>query len=167
MKFDTIKTRPKELLALTGYTLEEFEFLLPQFEEELRKAAITLEGKKRQHQSTTYKNSPLPTTSDRLFFILVYFKQNPTQSLQGTAFGMTQPKANIWIHFLTPVLNSTLKTMGMSPCENMEELSEQTGTVFLHDGTERPIQRPKNNEIEKKHYSGKKNSYGQKQCDGQ
>ncbi len=58
----------------------------------------------------TYRNSPLPTTEDKLLFILVYLKQAPIQTLPGQLFGLSQSNANKWIHLLHRVLNHALAT---------------------------------------------------------
>ncbi len=80
--------------------------------------------------------------------------------MQGTLFGLSQSKANIWIHFLSPILKSALATQGEVPARSMEELKmEENPQVFLHDGTERPIQRPKEEEKQKEFYSGKKKGH--------
>ena len=41
----------------------------------------------------------------------------------------------------------------------MEKLPPQDATVFAHDGTERPILRPKDNELQKECYSGKQKKH--------
>ena len=94
MNFQSISKKTNEFLALTGLELDEFNELLPHFKKALSQTTYTLEGKQRQKQCTSYRNSPLPDSEDKLFFILVYFKQYPTQSFMGTSFGMSQPKAN-------------------------------------------------------------------------
>ena len=77
--------------------------------------------------------------------------------MQGTLFGLSQPKANAWIHFLSPILKAALATLGAVPVRSMDDLEmEGEAQVFLHDGTERPIQRPKDEEQQKEFYSGKK-----------
>ena len=53
-------------------------------------------------QFSVYKNCPLPTPEDRLFFILTYLKTYSLQVVQGRLFGMGQSKANQWIHVLLP-----------------------------------------------------------------
>lgn len=156
-QFEMTSQRPSQFLSMTSYTLREFDALLPPFEEALLKTKKTLEGKARQRTYSPYNNSPLPSPADKLFFILVYQKQYPLQSMQGRFFGMSQPKANSWIHFLSPLLQWALSTLGAVPARSMEELEiEEDSQVFLHDGTERPIQRPKDEEKQKEFYSGKK-----------
>jgi len=156
--YERASQNPTEFLSMTSYTVPEFEALLPSFEEELLKTKKTLEGKERKRKYSHYSNSPLPSPADQLFFIRVYQKQYPLQSMQGTLFGMSQPKANAWIHFLSPILKSALATLGEVPARSMEALSmEGDLQAFLHDGTERPIQRPIEEEQQKEFYSGKKN----------
>lgn len=122
----------------------------------------TLEGKRRtKRKYSTYKNSPLPTIEDKLLFILVYLKQAATQELHGTLFGMSQPKANKWIHLLHPLLNRALTAADELPVRDAAqlELSEEEQSLFFHDGTERPINRPKDKEDQKMYYSGKKKQH--------
>ena len=156
MKFEDVVNNPSKFVAMTGYFPDEFYALIPWFEQSLAESRYTLEGKGRQNRLTSYKNSPLQTINDKLLFILVYFKQYPTQVVLGEIFGISQSKANLWIHFLTPVLQSALSKSGQAPARNMEDLVLQDAAVFMHDGTERPIQRPSDNAEQKKYYSGKK-----------
>ncbi len=71
---------------------------------------------------------------------------------------MSQPVANKWIHILHPCLNQALAAVGERPARNVEELhlAPEKGQLFFQDGTERPIQRPKDPEIRDIFYSGKK-----------
>lgn len=157
MNFQKSSKKPREFLALTGLELVEFTKLLPMFKTALSQSKYTLEGKRRQKSSVSYKNSPLPTFEDKLFFILVYFKQYSTQSYMGASFDMSQPKANVWIHYLSPLLKYALSKADLSPARSADGLLEEDGSVFSHDGTERPIQRPKKDQ--KTFYSGKKKAH--------
>lgn len=114
-----------------------------------------MEGKERTRKFCFYKNGLFPTVEDMLFFILVYFKQYPTQTYHAKSFNTQQPKANQWIHFITPILQKALAVSGVTPCRDMAELELPQPELFSHDGMERPIQRPKNNEQQKIFYSGK------------
>ena len=49
---------------------------------------------------TVYRTCPLATPEDRLFFLLTYLKTYAVQVVQGRLFGMSQSKANQWIHVL-------------------------------------------------------------------
>ena len=74
-------------------------------------------------------------------------------------FGISQAKANLWIHYLTPILASALHKKDAMPCRDMENLCLEKASVFTHDGTERPIQRPKDKKKQKENYSGKKKAH--------
>ena len=118
---------------------------------------LTLTGKSRKRAYSEYKNSPLPTFSDQLFFSLVYHKQYSLPTVQGALFGISQPKANQWIHFLTPNLKKALSELGETPARDSQEVEfSNEDSLFLHDGTERPIQRPTDSQAQKDGYSGKK-----------
>ena len=86
-----------EFLDLTSLTLAEFQQLVSPFEAafQAHMAAWRLDGKPRTaRRFTVYKNCPLATPEDRLFFILVYLKTYALQVVQGRLFGMGQSKAN-------------------------------------------------------------------------
>jgi hypothetical protein len=130
LRYRDLPTHTTDLLDLTSLTVNEFEALVPHFEEAFLRymADWTLQGRGRQARSyTTYQNCPLPTPQDRLLFILVYLKQNPIQTLQGRLFGMRQSKANQWIHVLLPVLRNALRTVGDAPCRSVAALRDRLG----------------------------------------
>ena len=121
--------------------------------------AYTLEGKKRSKRHyVEYCNSPLRRIEDKLLFIVVYLRKATTQDIFGEVFKMSQPVANKWIHILHPCLNQALAAVGEMPARNVQELqlAPEKGQLFFQDGTERPIQRPKDPEIQAVFYSGKK-----------
>ena len=162
-KYQEYREKPREFLALTGSTYEEFEALLPHFRKCYYEWMKThrLDGKPRgNRRHVDYKNSPLSTNEDKLFFILAYLKANNLQTVQGALFGISQPKANLWIHCLHTVLNHTLGVLGELPARQMKDVcfDEKEDSLFFHDGTERPIQRPVEPVAQRKYYSGKKNS---------
>jgi hypothetical protein len=130
LRYRDLSTHTTEVLDLTSLTVEEFTALVPPSEAAFLDdmADWTLPGRRRQaRRYTTYKNCPLPTPEDRLLFILIYLKQNPTQILHGRVFGMRQSKATQWIHVLLPVLRTALHTLGDAPCRHMEALRTRLG----------------------------------------
>src|SRR5215471_20214103 len=78
---------------------------------------------------TVYKNSPLPTPEDRLFFILVYLKTYALQVVHGRLFGIGQSKANQWIHVLLPALLVALRTLGDAPARSLAALAQRLGVL--------------------------------------
>ena len=116
-RYETLKTQPKRLLSLTGYTLEEFSALLPYFSKRFLASVETktLEGNqpRKKRRYTHYKNSCLPNFEDKLLFILMYLrKETMTQDVLAELFGTSQPVANKWIHRLLPIVNRALADLG-------------------------------------------------------
>src|SRR2546425_14973 len=130
VRFTDVQARPTEFLDLTSLTLDEFQQLLPPFEAAFHAhmAAWRLDGKPRTaRQFAVYKNCPLPTPEDRLFFILTYLKTYALQVVHGRLFGMGQSKANQWIHILLPALLAALRTLGDAPARSLTALAQRLG----------------------------------------
>ena len=88
------------LRALTSLEADDFAAIVPVFDACFleRMQHYTIDGLPRLNRRyTPYKNSPLPTTEDKLLFILVYMKQHLTQEVHGQLFGMIQSDANKWL----------------------------------------------------------------------
>src|SRR6266571_2943786 len=130
LRFTELQSRPMEFLAFTSVTLDEFQQLIPPFEAafQARMAAWWMDGKPRTaRRFTVYKNCPLPTPEDRLFFILTYLKTYALQVVQGRLFGMRQSKANQWIHVLLPTLLAALRALGDAPTRSLTALAQRLG----------------------------------------
>ncbi len=130
VRFADLQSRPTEFLDLTSLTLDEFQRLVPPFEAafQAHMAAWRLDGKPRTaRQFAVYKNCPLPTPEDRLFFILTYLKTYSLQVEHGRLFGMGQSKANQWIHVLLPALLAALRTLGDAPARFLTALAQRLG----------------------------------------
>jgi Helix-turn-helix of DDE superfamily endonuclease len=128
LRYTTERTKTNRLLDLTSLTVEEFELLVSPFERAFlaHMQNWTLEGKPRTaRRYSQYASCPLPSPEDRLFFILTYLKQAPTQSFHGAAFGMGQPKANQWIQALLPALRGALASLGNLPSRNLSDLRQR------------------------------------------
>ena len=132
VQFTDVQTRPTEFLDLTSLTLDEFQRLVAPFEAAFQAHMATwrLDGKPRTaRQFAVYKNCPLPTPEDRLFFILTYLKTYSLQVVQGRLFGMRQSKANQWIHVLLPALLAALRTLGDAPARSLAALAQRLGVT--------------------------------------
>src|SRR5687768_17887139 len=130
VRFIDVQARPTEFLDLTSLTPDEFEQLMAPFEDafQAHMAVWRLDGKPRpSRQFSVYKNCPLPTPEDRLFFLLTYLKTYSLQVVQGRLFGMGQSKANKWIHILLPALQVALRSLGDSPARSLAALAQRLG----------------------------------------
>ena len=132
VRFADLQSRPTEFLDFTSLTLDEFQQLVPPFEAafQVHMAAWRLDGTPRTaRQFSVYKNCPLPTPEDRLFFLLTYLKTYSLQVVQGRLFGMGQSKANQWIHVLLPVLLAALRALGDAPARSLTALAQRLGVT--------------------------------------
>src|SRR4051794_3248131 len=130
LRFTDVRDRPTEFLDFTSLTLDEFQLLVPPFEAafQAHMREWRLDGKPRTaRQFSVYKNCPLPTPEDRLFFILTYLKTYALQVVQGRLFGMGQSKANQWIHVLLPALLAALRALGDAPARSLTALAQRLG----------------------------------------
>src|SRR5262249_38293021 len=138
VRFADVQARPTEFLDMTSLTLEEFQQLVPPFEAafQAHMAVGRLGGKPRTAPPVSvYKNCPLPTPEDRLFFLLTYLKTYSLQVVQGHLFGMGQSKANQWIHVLLPALQAALRTLGDTPTRSLEALAQRLGMAVADAAT--------------------------------
>jgi hypothetical protein len=107
LTYTTLKVRPREFLAATGLTHEEFLRVLPAFVTAYTTCYPldkTWQGKGRQRQVGGGANGILSQMEDKLLFILVYPKTNPLYTMHGLHCGLSQPQTNDWMHRLLPVL---------------------------------------------------------------
>jgi len=166
LTYETLKKKPKDLLALTGLARREFEEVLPAFAQALAAAELQAKPKpkKRQRAPGGGRKPGLRTVEDKLLFVLVYTKTYPLQVVQGQLFEMSQSSANEWIHCLLPVLAAALDALGVMPEREgpqaaQHERRQGEAPDLIVDGVERRRQRPKDPKIQAIHYSGKKKGH--------
>ena len=75
---------------------------------------------------------------------------------------MSQSVANTWIYRLSTVLKAALAKADYLPArlaeEMLERLAHEGAQPLGLDGTDRRVNRPQDNELQKTYYSGKKKS---------
>src|SRR5436190_23529241 len=148
--YHDLKTKPKEFLAVTGLTHEEFLHLLVVFSTVYQAAYqnTTVEGQPRRRKPGGGTHGKLSCIEDKLLFILTYEKTYELQTLLGLHFGLSQPQVNHWIHRLMPLLQEALKQGKYTPERDPDKVAdyldkEGAPTDLVLDGTERRRQRPK------------------------
>lgn len=169
MSITRVLKRERLCLALTGLTPQEFTDLVPVFAKVLKQQQL-----KQYRQQTNRQRKPgggrksfLKTVEDKLFFILFYFKTYPTFDVLGCFWDRDRANTNRAYQYLTPILEKTLKKKLVLPKRQIKSADEffeifpEAKEVFI-DGTERPIQRPKNKDQQKANYSGKKKRHTRK-----
>ncbi len=139
LRYQDVAQSPARLRALTSLEPDAFAALVPVFDAccLARMRDYTMDGLPRLNRRyTPYKNSPLPTTEDKLLFMLVHMQQNLTQEVQGRLFGMRQSVANKWLQLLRPVLQCALQRENALPSRQVtidpdsETISAARGPFF-------------------------------------
>jgi hypothetical protein len=169
LSYHTLKEKPRVLRAFTSLEREEFETLLIPFEQAWD-AYVTYRFQHEKARKRRYGGGRKPhlwAIEDKLLFILFYFKVYPLQEVIAAFFGMSQGRANEWIHKLSPILENALGAAQCLPERNPQNLEQVLALCasldFIIDGTERPAQRPTDAIEQKDQYSGKKKAYAQEQ----
>lgn len=170
MKYEQWLHNPVRFLAMTGYTVAQFSELLPYFidshDRYLSKYHLNGQVRSGARRYVLYKNSPLGHHAERLAFILSYLKLNPLQEAHADLFLMQQKQCNEFIHCLKIILDASLNQLSMMPATSDEELQTKLAQIteekekhLFHDGTEREIPRPKDQDAQSDNYSGKKKKH--------
>jgi hypothetical protein len=161
-----IPTDYRSMLSLTSLTAAEFFELLVPFNELWQRyhAHYDLKGERRRIEKfSEHSSMSLKGSLDKLFFLLVYLKQNPLQHYQGFCFGMSQGKVSQWLQVLLPLLEQSLAKLQQLPCREPSHfylsLRLLSGQVLLLDATERAIPRSVDNERQRHEYSGKQQEH--------
>jgi len=185
LRYENLKDKPETFLAFTGLNTKEFQILLQAFtlawelyiqQNSLPPDVVPPTNGRTELRQRDYgggRKARLSTCEEKLLFILVYFKIYPLQEVLAFHFDMSQSQACEWIHILSEVLRMSLKELCHIPerdAQKVKELLEpyidesvEFGKVgkenFAIDGTERRRQRPKDQEEQKRFYSGKKKAH--------
>src|SRR4029453_15862641 len=170
LTYAILPDRPREFLAATGLTPDEFARVLPAFSAAytvLYPPDKTWAGKVRQRQSGGGAKGIFSPMENKLPLNLVYQKTNPLQTLHGLQFDLSQPQTHYWIHHLLPVLRCALAALDMAPERDASRVARsplmlEGAPVGALDGTERRRQRPTEAAKQTAHYSGKKKAHTDK-----
>ena len=160
LRYNEVKNDSRLLQVLTSLSTDEFELFLPIFRDTL----VSYFGGMWEEEPPTGPGArpKLESAENALFFILFYFKNYPLQEVIGFFFGLSQSRANELIHDFSIVLRESLRLHKNLPERIADKLSDfisEENQGLSIDGTERRIQRPKDDEEQKKNYSGKKKAH--------
>lgn len=157
--YESVKQHKAMFLSLTSLTVKEFDELCVGFAETWN------EHTHQQEKDPSKGGRPyaLDVMEDRLLFILFYLKTYPLQMVLAYSFEICQGEANFLVHQLSLVLRMTLKKEGFTPPritdEMLARLEQESSQDYGMDGTERRINRPADEDVQRFFYSGKKHCH--------
>jgi len=163
LEYERLRKDQRRFLALTGLTPKELTELHLAFRQAYEKASPrdkTAAGNARKRKAGGGRKGRLRTTEQKLLFSLGYQKVYPRQALLGEVFELSQSRANRWIHVLLPILKQALDTVGVLPTREPDKFARherrhQEARELIIYGTDPRRQRPKSQEKQALHYSGK------------
>jgi Helix-turn-helix of DDE superfamily endonuclease len=168
LSYDRLKNNPRVLRALTSLNPEEFDTLLIPFEQAWQ-ADVSTHSRHKASRKRRYGGGRQPrlgTIEDKLLFMLFYCKVSPLQEVIAHVCGMSQGRANAWMHTRSPLLESALGAAHCFPERNPQHLAHVlalgVSVDCTIDGTERPVHRPTAPVEQQEQYSGKKKTPGEK-----
>lgn len=170
-------TNKRIMRALTGLSPKEFTELAPAFEEAYEQAKWEKYEKepRRERKPGAGPKGIVKTTEEKLFLILFYFKCYPTFDVLAFLYDCNRSNACRRQQHLSGILEKALGRKMALPKRQLSRLEEllevfpQAQDLFI-DGTERPTQRPKQAECQRKNDSGKKKRHTRKNlvvCDAE
>jgi len=164
MKIERALQDDRLLKAVIGMGREEFLELLEKFSPIATRVPYK---RNRKRKAGAGRKHTLETTEQKLFYILFYMKCYPTFDLAGYFFDTDKSQAKRWVDDMRAKLEKALGKALALPARKirgLKEFLERFPEVkeLIVDGTERPVQRPKNKQKQKERYSGKKRKHTQK-----
>lgn len=167
---NTILPLPKadsKFRTLTGLNQDEFTDLLKVFDAKVTHKQMFYTNKNIRRSRPLFQESPLSSlfgSTKKLWFMLLYMKENPNQAYQGYLFGISQSKVSEWISYLSPVLESSLSALGFTPQvgDRFRYQENEKTSWLLVDVVETLVPRSTDYENQKDEYSGKKKAHTQK-----
>ena len=150
--------------AVIGMGRKEFLGLLGKFTPFVARARYK---RNRKRKAGAGRTDTLETPKGKLFYMLFYMKCYPTYDVAVFFFGVDKSQTKRWVDDFRVALEKALgKAMVLSVRKKrgVEEFLERFPAVraLIIDGTERPVQRPKDKKKQKERYSGKKKKHTQK-----
>lgn len=170
LNLERILNQDRLLRAMTGLNRKAFDALLTSFGQAYEERVSKRPGERKRAPGGGRK-ARLLTIEQKLFYVLLYCKCYPTFDLLSVLFDFDRSCAWDWVHGLLPVLETALGYKQALPerkIRSIEEFTERFPAVkeVILDGTERPVQRPKDKQKQKEHYSGKKKRHTRKHITG-
>jgi hypothetical protein len=168
LSYHSLRQNPRVLRACTSLAPAEFETRLIPLAQG-GKISVTAQDRQRparQQRAGGGRKPRLVAIDDKWLCMLFSVKGYPRQAVLAFCFGMSQGRANAWLHKLRPILASALGEAHCCPerdPQSLEQVLARCASVdFLIDGTERPGQRPTAPSEQQEQSSGKKKAYSEK-----
>jgi hypothetical protein len=158
--YKTLKT-DREWKSNTGLSEPEFHTLARAYRAAYESIYL---NNVEERQANSTQEAIFKTCEDQLFFLLFSLKTGLTYDSLAFVFGCSQPVAKTNQDLFLKILEVALHQSGAMPRREFSDPNDfnsyfESHKTLILDGTEQSIQRPKDKELQKAHYSGKKKTY--------
>lgn len=161
---DYIQKYPSRTKQILGISYEQLQSLLKSATEEHLRIKNENEKQKVRVNARGGGRKELLSTSEQICLCLFYLRQIPTFEILGMLFGVSKSEAQVTFHYWRKIFTLIL------PPSLLQQVSNQEGDLMivkemltsfklLVDSVEQPIDRPSDNEEQKKVFSGKKKQH--------
>ncbi|QIR35837.1 transposase [Tolypothrix sp. PCC 7910] len=162
--FDYIQKYPRRAKQLLGINYDQFTDLVNYAKNSHEEEQLKLEQKKVRIHRRGGGRKELLSIPEQVCLCLFYLRQIPTFEVLGIMFGISKTLSNDTFHYWRKILRKILPSSLIEQVENKEGdllIIQEILTNFklLVDSVEQPIDRPSDNEEQKKFFSGKKKQH--------
>lgn len=162
--FDYIQKYPSRAKQVLGISYDQFTDLVNCAKQLHEEEQFKLEQQKVRIHRRGGGRKELLSIPEQVCLCLFYLRQIPTFEVLGIIFGRAKTEANDTFHYWRKILRQILPSSLIEPLENKEGdlmIVQEILTNFklLVDSLEQPIDRPSDNEEQKKFFSGQKKQH--------
>lgn len=162
--FDYIQKYTARTKQLLGISYEQFIDLVNCAKQYHEEEKLKLEKSKIRIYRRGGGRKELLSIPEQVCLCLFYLRQIPTFEVLGMLFGISKTEANDTFHYWKKILRQILPSSLLEQVEKNEGdlmIVQEILTSFklLVDSVEQPIERPSDNEEQKKLFSGKKKQH--------
>ena len=155
-----IERHPSETQRMLGINYDQLIQLITHAENLYTRQKTSQESQKTRLIKPGSGRPPKLTIADQIILTLVYLHNLPTFQMLGVQFGIGESTANYIFHRWVKILRDLLPASVLEQVKKNDEdrawvLEILKDVELIVDSYEQPIQRPTDNEEQKKNYSGK------------
>ena len=162
LTYKQLSKKPKSFLSFTGVTRQQFDVIVIDVKKQHHLTEKARLSKRKRKRGIGAGRKFDLSIQDQLVMLLVYYRLYLTCELTGHLFGLDQSNVSRNIRYLEPVVKQSIPIPAKLYADS-KKINDITQLqqffpelIVMTDGTEQPIQRPKDKRKRKSHYSGKK-----------
>lgn len=162
-----IEKHPSETQRMLGIDYDQLIQLITNAENLYARQKTSQESQKTRLIQPGSGRPPKLTIADQIILTLVYLHNLPTFQMLGVQFGIGESTANYIFHRWIKILRELLPASVLEQVKKNDDarawvLEILKDVELIVDSYEQPIQRPTDNEEQKKNYSGKQKRHTKK-----